>query len=130
MDPTSRETWLGKDIFDENGLQEKQISEKDKNRRSNFCVSAEARGNNHGYEKNYNSDSGNLCTVGNSSVKVVVLHSMSKSCKNCEEKKRTRARNRMTAFPEPPGALKSMFHLHQEHDVVMELILMDTDSSS
>jgi hypothetical protein len=137
---------LGKDVlYDENFIEEKKLSEKDKQDRSKFCISVDAGWNNCGLGKSYNSDSGHHLMVGNRSGEVVALHYMSKCCSKCEKETKTfRSREHDDSIcsqnyfgcskeMEAHDALESVTYFHEKHVVVMEeyiMMEMDDDSSS
>ena len=147
---------LANTVINENIEKEKALSAMDDMERHLFCVSIDARWNNRGSGKSYNSDSCHHITVGNRSGLVVALHYMSKRCGTCERKTKKSdksidevedeeqdneqdhhnanmcPRNYLGSSKgmECTGALKSCLHLHAHHNVVYETIVMDDDSST
>jgi hypothetical protein len=133
---------LGTTILEENVKKEQLLSEVDKFDRYLFCVSIDAAWNTRGSGKSYNSDSGHHITVGNRTGLVVALHYMSKRCVKCELASKAGvvnvhdpnvcSRNYLGSSKgmEADGALVGCLHLHKNHNVVYEIIVMDDDSST
>ncbi len=133
---------LGNTIIDENIVKEKELSKKDSEDRYLFCVSIDAGWTTRGSGKAYNSDSGHHLTNGNRSGLTVALHYMSKWCIKCEMGEKDGIENTHTSDVcsrnyvgsskgmEAHGALQSCLHLHENHDVVYEIAVMDDDSTT
>jgi hypothetical protein len=98
--------------------------------------------NNRGSGKSYNSDSGLHLVVGNRSKKVIALHHMSKRCIKCEMELKKGVKKQLdngvctrnylgsSKGMEAHGLLQNTLRLHGSHNCVLDIIIMDDDSSS
>jgi hypothetical protein len=137
------EIMLGEEIIEANLEEEKSLSEKDKFGRSKLSVAIDAGWNNRGSGRSYNSDSGHHLMVGNRSKKVIAVHYMSKRCVKCETEEKngqstkqheesvcSRNYRGSSKGMECHGLLKSTLDLFLEKNCVLEIVVMDDDSSS
>jgi hypothetical protein len=141
---------LGEDILLSNIEEEKRLSETDENGYSKICGNMDGAWTNRGSGKSYNSDSGHHLIVGNRSKKVIACHYMSRRCAKCELQMKTAEKENLpppetkdhdedlcaknydgsSKGMEPSGALVNVLNLHTNHKCVMDIIVMDDDSSS